>query len=292
MNWRDVEPWQPFSLVDMPTIGAPGYTHGLPQYSEGRPFRLGIIGDPVEHSLSPKMQVAALTESGFDGEYIAIQVPNGELPDAIEHLRDLGFVGLNVTLPHKQHALLIEQGDATVRAVGAANSIKIEKGDVFATNTDAIGFFRPIQDLLPGKALVLGAGGAAAAVVYALSENDWDVQIWNRTAEKAEELARRVAGTVYPEPDPTGCTLVVNATSLGLHEGDRPQLIWENLEENATVYDLAYRQGTTDFLQIAAQRGNQTIDGKEMLVAQGAASFHWWTGRKPSIEVMREAIGL
>jgi shikimate dehydrogenase len=238
------------------------------------------------------MQVAALVEAGLEGEYIPIHVAKVELVEAVDHLRDLGFVGLNVTLPHKQHPLLLEHADSIVRAVGAANTMRFEKGKIFATNTDPVGFFRPIQDFPSGKALVLGAGGAAASVAYALTENDWDVVIWNRTPDKAEELASRFNASTISEPDPFERELVVNATSLGLHDGEQPPLVWENLAADATVYDLAYRQGPTDFLNAAMERGNKSIDGREMLVAQGAASFYWWTGQKPSIDVMREAIGL
>lgn len=292
MHWRDVEPWQPESFLDLPTIGAAGYTHGFPQYPQERPARLGVIGDPVSHSLSPAMQVAALSASGTEGEYLAIQVPARELRQALEHLRGLGFLGLNVTLPLKQDELLLEIGDGTVRAVGAANTVKMDAGNMRSTNTDAAGFYEPIRDLAPGRALLLGAGGAARAVAFVLAQSGWEARIWNRTEAGAREIAEQFGGTATNEPNPADCSLVINATSLGLREHEMPPLLWEHLEPESTVYDLVYREGATDFLQAAAKRGARTIDGREMLVAQGAASFAWWLGAEPSLTAMREAVGL
>jgi shikimate dehydrogenase len=294
MNWAEV-----------PMISNP-FAENL-----GRPpfIRLGIIGDPVDHSLSPVMHQAALNACGVEGEYLAIHVPPDELVPALENLKYRNFRGLNVTVPHKQSEKLIRAGDKTVRAIGAANTVlfgapvsdfafgiihssSVIGSEVHTTNTDAEGFYSPLNSLPVGRALLLGAGGAANSAAHALCSHGWALSVWNRTSDKAAELANRFAGEVRDEPDPAECSIVINATTLGLNVGEEPPLVWNHLERDATVYDLVYRRGATDFLAHALLEGASIIDGREMLVAQGALSFRWWLGLDPPIDVMRKAVGL
>lgn len=264
----------------------------IPPATEPSKIRLGVIGDPIEHSLSPKMHQAALDALGINADYYGIQVPPADLEPAIRHLAEVGFTGLNVTIPHKQDKFLLHSGDAIAKSIGAANTIRFQEGEIECTNTDAEGFFSPICSYPKGKALILGAGGAAAATANALDNNGWNFCVWSRTSEKARTLAEKYDAEVRFEPSPRGCSLVVNATPVGLIEGDEPPLIWKDLAEDAAVYDLVYRPGPTDFLAHALLHGARIIDGREMLVGQGAVSFKWWLKIEPPVEVMRKAVGL
>ncbi|MDQ2985457.1 MAG: shikimate dehydrogenase [Armatimonadota bacterium] len=277
MNWHEIVPeLDPLDPFGRTPIG----------------LRFGVLGDPVEHSLSPRMQEAAFDALGIPAEYLAISVNEVEFDPCLTNLEMCGFAGVNITVPHKQHPTLLALGDAVVKQTGAANTVRFTNEGTQVINTDPPGFYAPIQTLPHGRALVLGAGGAAAAAIFALREKGWDVAVWNRTSSKAQSLAARWMCEHRDEPDPAGCSLVVNATSLGLHQGEEPPLEWRRLEAGTTIYDLAYRQGPTDFLSHALLEGVRTVDGREMLVAQGAVSFSWWTRRNPPVEVMRKAVGL
>lgn len=253
---------------------------------------LAVLGDPVEHSLSPRMQNAALRALGIEGEYVAVRAPADEFAECVAHLRDRGFVGANVTIPHKERAAGIGTADdEIVSATGAANTLKF-LSPVLCRNTDVPGFLRPIQSLAPGAALVLGGGGAAAAAVYALVLAGWGVRVWNRNPKNSIRLTQRFGCSFASDPDPSSCSLVVNATPLGLREGEMPELGWESAAAESVIYDLAYRDGPTDLLEHARSLGHRAIDGREMLVEQGALSLEWWTGQNVPRQVMREAVGL
>ncbi len=257
---------------------------------------LGVVGDPIEHSLSPRMHEAALAACGIEGRYLAIRVAESEFEDAIAHLAACGFLGLNVTLPHKAAAAdIATTDDPIVRDIHVANCLLLVD-EVRCRNFDVPGFLAPIADLSPNTALVLGAGGAAAAAAYGLLRAGWRVVIWNRSERTGKSLCAALApfgeAEFREEPNPEGCDLVVNATPLGLKEGDCPPLVWEALHPRATLYDLAYRAEPTDLLREAACRGLATVDGREMLVEQGALAFEWWFDRRAPRDVMRRAVGL
>lgn len=257
---------------------------------------LGVVGDPVEHSLSPRMHEAALRSVGIEGRYLAIRVPQAEFEDAIAHLAACRFLGLNVTIPLKVAAAEIATtDDPIVEDIHVANCL-LMVDEVRCRNFDVPGFLSPISYLSPNAALILGAGGAAASAAYALLKSGWDVAIWNRSPSTGTSLCAALApfGRVEfrAEPNPEGCSLVVNSTPLGLKPGDCPPLQWSALAPNATVYDLAYRAEPTDLLAEAARRGFATVDGREMLVEQGALAFEWWLDRPAPREVMRQSIGL
>lgn len=255
-------------------------------------LRFALLGDPVEHSLSPRMHLAAMKAMGVEGEYIAIQVSSDEFVAKVEELRCLGYRGANVTIPHKKAARDIAiPNDEASRELGVANALLFENG-LHCKNTDLPGFMEALGPAAPGVALVIGAGGAALAAIWALIRAGWSVKVWSRNLEGARSVCRFPRSAASDCPDPRGCDLVVNATPIGLEEGELPPGEWDNLEAGATVFDMAYRDGQTDLLRFAAARGNRIVDGREMLVAQGALSLEWWTGVAAPRDVMRFAVGL
>ena len=256
-------------------------------------MRLALLGDPVDHSLSPKMHSAAINAMGISGSYEAVRVAAEEFEGSVAQLAASGFTGANVTIPHKERAALMAKADdGIVPQVLAANCLKFESGEVRCRNTDAPGFLSPIKELSRGDALLLGAGAAGATAAFVLLRIGWRVVIWNRSHARAEELASRMGCETIEKPDSAGCALIVNSTSVGLKRGEMPEFVWDNVDERAVFYDLAYREEPTDFLKRAEEMGCGTIDGREMLAEQGALSLEWWTGRPAPRDVMRAAIGL
>jgi shikimate dehydrogenase len=219
-------------------------------------------------------------------------VAASDFEPCVLHLADSGYRGASVTIPHKYSAAKIAASDDdVVAATRAANALKF--GDTISCrNTDAKGFFEPIRDLPTGSALVLGAGAAAETAVYVLKGQGWSVRVWNRSPQRLLEMAKRHAIVATEHPDATGCSLIVNATPVGLKEEGLPPLDWQSVEEYVTVFDLAYSDGPTGFLQKARAMNFQIIDGREMLVEQGALAFEWWLGRAAPRDVMRTAVGL
>jgi shikimate dehydrogenase len=261
--------------------------------------RLGVCGWPVAHSRSPQMHHAALRATGLeDWRYLRLPLPPELFAETVRALPAAGFRGVNVTIPHKAAALALAD-DATdaARAIGAANTLTFEAGRIQADNTDAPGFLTALPagyDLTNRTALVLGAGGAARAVVWALRRaGASDVAIWNRTTERAVALAADLGGHAVTAPGPAD--IVVNCTSIGLRVDDPPfkalPLDADSLGAGSLVVDLVYRDGGTQLLGAARAHGADVVDGLEILVAQGAASFERWTGRTAPRQAMREAVG-
>jgi shikimate dehydrogenase len=260
-------------------------------------YKLGIIGHPLSHSLSPRMHNAALRALSLDGDYTALPIPPDELQMTLPSLFAQGYHGLNVTIPHKQAVLpfMHELADAA-RAIGAVNTIVVDGNQLIGHNTDASGFIRALTearfDAKNKVALVLGAGGAARAVVYALTQAGAHVMSWNRTHERALPLARDFDATVIDDL-PTGGAfdLIVNTTSVGMtpHHDQTPLPLTSEFDARV-VYDLVYNPRNTVLLREAQALGAQTIDGLAMLVYQGAEAFKLWTGLAAPIDVMRAAI--
>jgi len=256
--------------------------------------RLGVCGWPVAHSRSPRMHNAALRALGLDGwRYQLLPVPPHLFAETVKALPDAGFRGINVTIPHKRRALeLADEATEAARAIGAANTLTFTAGGIHADNTDAGGLLMALPRSAYGAtALVLGAGGAARAAVYALKQAGADVRVWNRTPERARALAGDFGVTVSDEP----AEIVVNCTSVGLED---PESTFKALPLNADdlgtghlVVDMVYRHGGTLLLNTARANGAEVVDGLEILVAQGAASFERWTGRTAPDQAMREAVG-
>lgn len=253
--------------------------------------RLGVLGWPVAHSRSPAMHRAALADLGLtDWSYDLLPAAPNVLAETVAKLAEEGFVGANVTIPHKEAALaLADEATAEATAIGAANTLTFRDGRVLAANTDAPGFLAAIGDKMPAKALVLGAGGSARAVVYALERAGCEVLIFNRTRSRAEAL-----GTAVDAPEPAD--MLINCTSLGLGDSSSDfkalTTFVESLSTYATVVDLVYREGEdTELIAQARGVGCAVVDGLEILVRQGALSFEIWTGQTPDLDVMRRSAG-
>lgn len=263
--------------------------------------RLAVLGHPVSHSRSPAMQNAALAALGLtDWSYEAIDVTPDGFAELVRQLPDRGFVGVNVTVPHKE-AALAAAGEATdaATAIGAANTLTFDEGVIRADNTDAPGLIDAIGKTAlasGGRALVLGAGGAGRAVVWALIEAGFEVSLWNRTASRAEKLAAEIgAEAAEAEPgvtlDPGPFSVIVNASAAGLGDGDglaRLPLDPGGFHSGQTVVDMVYGETPGTLLETAGLAGAETVDGLEILVRQGARSLEIWTGRQPDLQVMRD----
>lgn len=246
--------------------------------------RYGVLGWPVGHSRSPAMMRAAGLE-----RYQHLPVAPAVFDETVRALHGAGFRGANVTIPHKQAALaLATSASDAAREIGAANTLSFgEGGEIVAQNTDAPGLIAALGDRPLSSALVLGAGGSARAVVWALARAGADVSIWNRTPQRAEGLGARVVDRAV------GADVLVNCTSVGLDRSsstfkDLP-LDADGLCEYATVVDLVYKSGGTMLIREAAQRGIDIVDGLEILVRQGALSFTIWTAEAAPLDSMRTA---
>jgi len=245
----------------------------------------GVVGDPVGHSRSPAMMQAAGLE-----RYQRLPVAPEAFDDTVKALGASGFKGANVTIPHKEAALaLATTASDAARAIGAANTLTFgEDGEIGAENTDAPGLMAALGDSPPKSACVLGAGGSARAVVWALQQAGTDVSVYNRTPERARKLGARVVDT------PVAAEILVNCTSVGLGDSSSPfkelPLRADALGEYGTVVDLVYRAGGTVLIREAQKRGVSVVDGLEILVRQGALSFTLWTGLTAPLDTMRAAV--
>ncbi len=245
-----------------------------------------VIGDPVAHSLSTQMHEAAFAALGLNYHYVAIRVAPGEVGEALDHLRAKEYRGVNVTVPHKQEVIAwCAHVHDFCEQVQAVNTVDVRRKS--GINTDANGFLTTLEGVKVGSALMLGAGGSARALARALVREGWSLRIWNRTTEKATELAGLTGATAVAEADPTGATLVLNTTSASL-TGDELPVLWDAVGSDALVYDLAY--GTSPFLKTAQEHGRRTMDGLPMLVQQGALSLEWWLGVRAPRPAMLAAI--
>jgi len=262
---------------------------------------VGVIGYPVSHSLSPQMHNSAFAYLGLNYVYLAWEVEPAKLESAIEGVRGLGIVGLNVTIPHKEKVLnLVDELSEEAEMVGAVNTIHNLDGKLIGYNTDVEGFLRALNEELEGKkAVVVGAGGAGRAVVYALVSNKARCIILNRTEEKAKELAERYKGLgeVRAEKlNPTNlrealrdADILVNATSLGM-KGEIIEGIEEGIREDLVVMDLVYNPRETPLLRLAKEKDARIVEGWKMLLHQGAISFEIWTGKKAPLEAMEKVL--
>ena len=263
--------------------------------SETTPRAACLIGWPAAHSRSPLIHHYWLRTLGIEGGYIIEAVPPDEFQDFIFRLSLRGFVGANVTRPHKERALALSKPDDRARAVGAANTLWYDQGELRSTNTDVEGFINNLDACAPGwdkaeDALVLGAGGAARAVVFGLVERGIKrVHLVNRTVERARALADQFGPSVSPAAwDAIGgllprAGLLVNTTSLGMHGQPALELDIGLLPSNAVVADLVYVPLETQLLSAARARGLKTADGLGMLLHQAVRGFELWFGQRPEV---------
>jgi shikimate dehydrogenase len=256
--------------------------------------RCGIVLHPAGHTLSPVLHETAYRELGLDASFEVLDVPVGELEAALERARDHGMRQLAVSLPHKERALAFaDEASTAAREIGAANTLTFTAGRAHADNTDWIGVRGTLGPLGPWEgrhALVIGAGGAARAVVYALRSLRMRVSIANRARERAERLARELGAELAGAGADPAYDLLVHATPVGMHPNpDATPLPAERLRPGSTVFDTVYRPLETRLLRDARERGCRAVDGLGMLVLQAAEQIRLWSGRSPDPSRMREA---
>ncbi len=252
----------------------------------------GIVLNPAGHTLSPVIHEAAYRALGLDASFRVFDVTADRLADTVRELRASGLTQLCVSLPHKQAVLaLADRVSDDVRAIGAANTLTLRGGALEADNTDWIGVTRTLEPLGPWagrRATVLGAGGAARAVVYALRKLELDVTVVNRTRAHAQALVADLGGRVGTLDDPFD--LLVNASSIGMSpDVDGTPAPAEALRRGATVFDTVYRPLETRLLREARARGCRTQDGLDMLLHQAVEQIRIWSGKRADAGLLRSA---
>ena len=270
----------------------------------GKTKVLGLLGYPVEHSLSPAMHNAAFEHIGLDCCYVTFPVKPGFLKDAVRSVRALNLAGVNVTMPHKENVIpLLDKVDADASFIGAVNTIVNSNGKLIGYNTDGRGFMRSLSEaqisLNKKNVLILGAGGASRAIGFYLAKKASALFIYDIDRKKAGKLIRdlnKMRKNVFPfsfQPSAFSHQLhdidiIINATPLGLKKGDPLPVDINLLKPRLVVCDLIYKN--TPLLQKASMKGCRTLNGLGMLLWQGAFAFELWTGKKAPIEVMRKAL--
>ena len=274
----------------------------------GKTENLGVIGWPIAHSLSPVLQNAALRDAGLDYAYIALPVSPKDLPAAVEGLRAMNFRGFNVTIPHKTTIIpLLDEIDEDARIIGAVNTVINEKGRLRGCNTDAGGFIGALEEKgfhAEGRHVsILGAGGAARAVIWGLVKNKAKrISIGVRNPSKAGvvmEFFRKYTDIAVffweseefrSELEKT--ELLVNTTPLGMHPAvdAMPSVDFDRLHPEAFVYDIIYTPSRTRLLKEAAALGHPVLNGEGMLAGQGAEAFRLWTGRNANAGLMKKTL--
>ncbi len=264
----------------------------------GRTRLAGVMGWPVAHSLSPRLHGYWLRQYGIDGAYVPLAVRPGRLAVALRALSDLGFAGCNLTAPHKESALtVVDEVEQAALPTGAINTVRVRPdGTLFGWNTDIEGYVESLAAALPGWSLVgkpaavLGAGGAARAVLVALAGlGAAEIRLVNRTSERAEALAKALGGPIRALPWGRlkealgGAALLVNTTTLGM-AGEPPLVIdLAPLPEEAVVSDIVYAPLETPLLAAARARGHRAVDGLGMLLHQAVPGFEAWFGTRPAV---------
>jgi len=257
-----------------------------------------IIGDPVEHSLSPQMHNSAYTKLGIDQEfvYIASRVMPKNLKRAIDGIRALGIKGVTITIPHKEAVLPYLDGiDETAEKISAVNTILNRDNKLIGINTDWIGVVTPLEKIttLQGKNVaVIGAGGFAHAATYAVVSKGAKVKIYNRTVEHAKTLANKFDcdfGSLKDVTEVKNADIIINATSVGMEE-EKAIIEKKLMQKRQIVFDAVYVPYETTLIKEAKEQGATVIHGTELLLYQGVAQFELFTGVKAPVETMREVI--
>jgi shikimate dehydrogenase len=267
----------------------------------------GVIGDPIEHTLSPIMHNAAFKALKLDFAFLAFKVKAADVEKAVSGMRALGIHGLNVTMPHKSAVInYLDEVDQAAKAIGSVNTILNKDGRLFGFNTDGVGALQALREngVEPRgkKVLLLGAGGAARAIAYTLAREADELVILNRTAKQAAELAnllkqtfdrKVVADTLSPnaiKDTLQDSDVLINATSVGMKpNANQTPVAFEWLRPDLAVMDIVYNPVETKLAKDAKAAGAKVVSGFEMLIYQGAASFEIWTGHSAPVEVMRHA---
>ena len=258
-----------------------------------------VIGDPVRHSLSPRLHNAGFAALGLDWFYVACPVAKGQAAQAIEAMRTLGIEGLSVTMPHKKSvAVAVDDLSPTAAKLGAVNCVRRDGDRLVGENTDGIGFVDSLRSQLQmdpdGLTIVIvGAGGAARSIALAMAEHGAQVGIFNRTARSAEEVVEIVgaASSVVQEEAIRDADVIVNATPLGMSDDSLP-FDPSLLSKGQSLIDLIYEPEKTALLLEAESLGVKTLNGVGMLLHQAGAQFQLWTGCEPPLKEMAQAVGL
>jgi shikimate dehydrogenase len=273
-------------------------------------IKLGLVGYPLGHSLSPRIHDAALQACGLEGDYCPYPIrldDKQELKDVLACVRSGELLGLNVTIPHKQNVIeYLDELTPTAKAIGAVNTIYMQENKLIGDNTDAPGFLSDLYSFIGDKksstvdrpkSLVLGAGGSARAVVYALVNDGWDVTIAARRIEQAEHLVMQFEGTTAAALNvqtfqPSNVQLIVNTTPVGMtpNVDQSPLPQGALLPQDTFIYDLVYNPRETKLVREARAQGLQATTGLGMLIEQAALAFDIWTGYSPSREVMQAVV--
>jgi len=271
-------------------------------------IRLGLIGYPVSHSLSPKIQNAALKACGLEGDYSLFPIAPDDmqvLKDLLDQVRSGEITGLNVTIPHKQNVIqFMDELTPTAKAIGAVNIIYMRENKLIGDNTDAPSFLADLNKFSTPEtrrhgenALVLGAGGSARSVVYALLNDDWNVTLAARRPEQAQQLASSFAQyatriTSLTDLQLSTFDLIVNTTPLGMTPNIDQSPLSENtpLSKHTKIYDLVYNPRETKLVREARSQGLSAITGLGMLIEQAALGFELWTGLKPPKDILYASV--
>lgn len=264
-----------------------------------------IIGDPINHSLSPAIHNAAFNTLGLNCSYIALRVQEGQLKNSIDSLRAINIGGFNVTMPHKVKVLnYVDRCDKTVQLVGAANTVNNEEGKFCAYNTDVAGFIRPLRERKISfngiEVLILGAGGAARAVVVALSGERGiaNINIFNRNTDRSTNLSKLVKelglkASIVSNDDiqkmASKSELIINTTPLGM-SNEESLIKSASISKDSIVYDIVYKPINTKLIVNAKTAGAQVVYGYEMLLEQATASFKIWLKMDPPIDSMKKVL--
>jgi shikimate dehydrogenase len=275
-------------------------------------IKLGLIGYPLGHSLSPKIHTAAMKACGLDGDYCLFPVEPQDgrgLQDLLQRVRTGEITGLNVTIPHKQNVIeFMDELTSTAKAIGAVNTIYVRGDTLVGDNTDAFGFLADLKRFLTldsnslllevqKDALVLGAGGSARAVVYALLNDGWKVSLAARRIEQAEQLTdsfkdQNMKTTDFSDLRPSTFDLLVNTTPIGMSpnidQSPWPQGV--SFPKAAVIYDLVYNPRETQLVREARSQGLHATTGLGMLIEQAALAFELWTGKAPPRETLFESV--
>jgi len=278
------------------------------RYINARTKVLCVIGHPIEHSLSPVMHNAAIKELILDYIYLSFDVPPQDLEKAVLGFKKHDMKGINVTIPHKETIMqYLDQIDPLAEKIGAVNAVKNEGGVLLGRNTDVLGAKQALMGAgfkIEGKkALILGAGGAARAISFALSEEIDEIFISNRTEERAIKLAKelqdktKIKATGKDMSEKTLKTLansvdiLINTTPIGMYPKIEISPISKDLlNENLFIFDIIYNPLQTRLLKDAKETGSKILNGLNMFINQGALAFEWWTGKKPNVKLMKEKI--
>ncbi len=263
-----------------------------------------VIGDPIDHSLSPNIHSAAFRELGLDSSYIAYRIPKGELEEGIEGLKKIKINGFNITIPHKIEMMkYLDKIDESCSLIGAVNTVANNDGILKGYNTDMDGFLEPFKkkglNIAGDKVLLIGAGGAARAIVAGFAkEKARSTTIANRTIENATNLSN-FAKTVGLDATPIHITdvgntaknydIIVNATSIGL-KNESSVISLEGINEKTVVYDIVYMPMNTDFIRKAKKQKATIIYGYEMLLGQAARAFEIWHGVEAPYNAMKKSL--